>query len=315
MSSSATAPSTSSTSSSPNAKDQPSEMVRVPSNVVRVLMLPGYTQNATIFKGRMGAIKRSLPASVELVFAFLHQTHVVDMPTNSSADFDSSATSNSDSPETTPRCWWYAEEKEGYRHFAKMDETLEYLREFIITQGPFDGCWGFSQGKTTLGSWAEQQNISLMLITLPAGAACAAILTALVENPSLHPIFARDGPNWPPAPFKFSILSAGFMPQDPTMAKLFDKPLHTPTVHVLGRADTIVSNDRSTPLAEAFVDARVEWHEGGHHTPSKASWRHFFKHYLELFGLDGPGKEGIDSLPSPSFGTSSGTATPEGGRL
>ncbi|SCZ90444.1 BZ3500_MvSof-1268-A1-R1_Chr1-3g01993 [Microbotryum saponariae] len=285
MSSSATAPSTSSTSSNSNAKDQPSDMVRVPSSVVRVLMLPGYTQNATIFKGRMGAIKRSLPASVEL-------THVVDMPTNSSADFDSSATSNSDSPETTPRCWWYAEQTEGYRHFAKMDETLEYLREFIITQGPFDGCWGFSQG-----------------------AACAAILTALVENPSLHPIFARDGPNWPPAPFKFSILSAGFMPQDPIMAKLFDKPLHTPTVHVLGRADTIVSNDRSTPLAEAFVDARVEWHEGGHHTPSKASWRHFFKHYLELFGPDGPGKEGIDSLPSPSLGTSSGTATPEGGRL
>ncbi|SCV68482.1 BQ2448_603 [Microbotryum intermedium] len=292
MSSPAAVTSTS-TIPNPDNNNRPSDMVRVPSNVVRVLMLPGYTQNATIFKGRMGAIKRSLPASVELVFVDpASPTHIVDMPTNSSADFDSTATSNPDSPETTPRCWWYAEQKEGYRHFNKMDETLEYLREFITTQRPFDGCWGFSQG-----------------------AACAAILTALVENPSLHPIFARDGPNWPPAPFKFSILSAGFMPQDPTMSKLFDQPLHTPTVHVLGRADTIVSNERSTPLAEAFVDARVEWHDGGHHTPSKASWRHFFRQYLELFGPDGPGKEGIDSVPSPSLGTSSGTATPEGGRL
>lgn len=35
----------------------------------RVLMLPGYTQNAHIMSGRMGAIRKALPASVcELVF-------------------------------------------------------------------------------------------------------------------------------------------------------------------------------------------------------------------------------------------------------
>lgn len=72
------------------------------------------------------------------------------------------------------------------------------------------------------------------------------MLTALVENPSLHPVFAAPytDPNvvWPPAPFKFSVLSAGFMPADPVWKALFDTPSKTPTLHVLGRGDTIVGS-------------------------------------------------------------------------
>ena len=36
--------------------------------VPRVLMLPGYTQNATIMSGKMGAIRRAVKDSAELVF-------------------------------------------------------------------------------------------------------------------------------------------------------------------------------------------------------------------------------------------------------
>ncbi|GAA6012614.1 hypothetical protein JCM11491_005454 [Sporobolomyces phaffii] len=266
--------------------------------VPRILMLPGYTQNAAIFSGRVGALRRALKDSAELIF--VDPPHVVEMPTTSSQDFndkfDSSATAGSTSPEDTPRAWWFGQpspEDGVMRVYSKFDECVIYLRELMEKHQP-TAVFGFSQG-----------------------AAAAAILTALVENPSLDPIFSappRDSSvSWPPKPFDFAILSAGFFPLDARTQAYFATKPKTPTLHVLGRGDTIVGEERSVPLTEAFVDARVEWHSGGHHTPSKASWRRFFQAYIELFGDDGKGAEGIAELPSPTTGGDE-TELP-GGRL
>ncbi|TNY21796.1 FSH1-domain-containing protein [Rhodotorula diobovata] len=251
----------------------------------RVLCLPGYTQNAVIFSGRIGALRRALKDSADLVF--VDPPHVVDMPTSDASRFDSDAAATPTSDADTPRAWWFAESREDgqYRKFVKFEETLRYLRNILEKEGPFDGIFGFSQG-----------------------AACGAILTALVEQPSLDPIFAAPSENpdvqWPPAPFKFAVLSAGFYPLDPRANACFngDTKPKTPTLHVLGRGDTIVGEERSVPLTQAFEGARVEWHDGGHHTPSKASWRRFFQAYFEAFGEGGGGAEAAAALPSPAAG-------------
>ncbi|GAA5834201.1 hypothetical protein JCM9279_004244 [Rhodotorula babjevae] len=267
----------------------------------RVLCLPGFSQNAVIFSGRIGALRRALKDSAELVF--IDPPHILEMPTGDSSDFknkyDSDAAAAPTSDADTPRAWWFAESREDgqYRKFIKFEETLVYLRHVLETEGPFDAVFGFSQG-----------------------AACGAILTALVEQPSLDPIFAVPSQNpdvkWPPKPFSFAVLSAGFYPLDPRANACFKtgtKP-KTPTLHVLGRGDTIVGEERSVPLTEAFEGARVEWHDGGHHTPSKASWRRFFQAYFEAFGEGGGGAEAAAALPSPSAG---GADTPveAGGKL
>ncbi|GAA5857270.1 hypothetical protein JCM5353_003595 [Sporobolomyces roseus] len=256
--------------------------------VPRILMLPGYTQNAVIFSGRVGALRRALKDSAELIF--VDPPHVVDMPTTSSEDFkdkfDSSANANSTAPEDTPRAWWFGKpsaEDGQMREYSKFDQTVVYLRELMEKHQP-DAVWGFSQGATA-----------------------AAILTALVENPSLDPVFEAAPKDssipWPPKPFKFAILSAGFFPLDPRTTAYFETKPKTPTLHVLGRGDTIVGEERSVPLTQAFVDSRVEWHTGGHHTPSKSSWRRFFQAYVELFGDGGEGAKGIEGLASPTTGT------------
>lgn len=167
----------------------------------------------------------------------------------------------------------------------------------------------------------------------------AAILTALVERPHTHPVFAK--PFDPPlVPFQFSIIVAGFYPLDPRCLQLFEgqEKLNTPSLHVLGRGDTIVGEERSLPLTNVFNEARVEWHDGGafmtrasavvlyadingtgHHTPSKSSWRSFFKSYINSFIL--PRTLAGDRIevasPSGSDGSAppSGASTPTVGRL
>lgn len=140
---------------------------------------------------------------------------------------------------------------------------LQHLRDILEKQGPFDGVFGFSRS-------FPSSLLPRACCTDPfvaEGAAAAAVLTALVENPSLDPIFAAPSTNpdvqWPPKPFSFAILSAGFFPLDPKVSKYFNVKPKTPTLHVLGRGDTIVGEDRAVPLTQAFVDSRVEWHEGG----------------------------------------------------
>ncbi|KAI5474529.1 hypothetical protein MNV49_003085 [Pseudohyphozyma bogoriensis] len=208
------------------------------------------------------------------------------MPTISSADqFDSSATGQSSRPEDIPRTWWFSEDKpDGTKQYNKLDVALRFLREVLEQQGPFDAVWGFSQG-----------------------AALAGMLVALVETPSKNPIFAAPGSNWPPKPFKFGILSCGFEPVDPEVRAWFNPPPKTPTLHVLGRGDTIVGEDRSVPFIGCFEGARAEWHDGGHHAPSKASWRQFFKAYIKEFKSDTPD---VAAVPSPSA-----PAEPDGGKL
>lgn len=217
-------------------------------------MLPGYTQNAFIFSAKLGAIRKAVAKDVDLVF--VDPPHVVEISTTSSEQFDSTATADSDDPKTIPRAWWFAKAEEGRRHFTQFNESLVYLRKVLDEQGQFDAVWGFSQGATA-----------------------AAILTALLERPQLHPAF--KGISHPP--FKFAIISCGFLPLDESLTELFSKPVETPSLHIIGRGDTIVGPERSQPLIDSFLEPRVEFHDGGHFTPAKQSWRVFFKAYLSSF--------------------------------
>ena len=94
------------------------------------------------------------------------------------------------------------------------------------------------------------------------------------------------------------IAVGGFYPasKNPSFDSVFPIAASLPTLHVMGRGDVVVPPERSQTLVDACENARVEYHDGGesnsalqkrgigglmlgtgHFTPSKASWRHFFK--------------------------------------
>lgn len=61
------------------------------------------------------------------------------------------------------------------------------------------------------------------------------------------------------------IAVGGFLPgsSTPSFADYFPLPSHLPTLHVIGRNDTLVTEERGRTLVEKCENARVEFHDGG----------------------------------------------------
>lgn len=60
-----------------------------------------------------------------------------------------------------------------------------------------------------------------------------------------------------------AIFVGGFLPasREPSFEPYF--PVALPTLHVIGKTDTLVTEERSMTLVHGSTNARVEKHEGG----------------------------------------------------
>lgn len=65
-----------------------------------------------------------------------------------------------------------------------------------------------------------------------------------------------------PEPFSVivAICCGGFEAADPALANFY--PITTPTLHIIGKNDTIVTEERSRTLIRRCEDYRIEIHEG-----------------------------------------------------
>ncbi|KAL0955690.1 hypothetical protein HGRIS_001914 [Hohenbuehelia grisea] len=221
----------------------------------RVLVLHGFTQNGTIFRKRLGALRKQCGKDVDFYFfdapIVLHPVDLSTFAANPQASLE--ALKSVDDPSATPRAWWRAND-ERTRAFG-LEITLERLRD-LLKREKFDGVLGFSQG-----------------------AACAALLSALLEKPHVYPPFLVEGKS-PHPPFEFCVAISGFRLHDPLADQIFGDSYSTPTVHIIGRTDVIVSEERSQQLVAVSANQRVEMHPGGHFFPSKRNWLQFLADYL-----------------------------------
>jgi Serine hydrolase (FSH1) len=116
--------------------------------------------------------------------------------------------------------------------FTGWERTRDWAVELLRSGPPIDGIFGFSQG-----------------------AALAGLLAGLRDSqPSL-------------VQFKFAIMVGGFTSTMPKHAGLFRRKVAIPSVHVTGRADTIVPSRDSLRLADRFADPLIIEHAGGHVIP------------------------------------------------
>ncbi|CAO3684934.1 unnamed protein product [Rhizopus stolonifer] len=156
--------------------------------------------------------------------------------------------------EHKPYGWWYTPKNKSFedRYFIGYKESVAFIRQTLIEQGPFDGILGFSQG-----------------------ASFAAILTELLEKQS--PEFRHHDP------LKFSILVSGFRPnlqEAPSWLLMKKQGLKTPTLHCIGDSDTWVSPEKSFTLTQLFENPVIFRHSGGHYLPSTPTSQEAFARFL-----------------------------------
>jgi hypothetical protein len=234
--------------------------------MVRILVLHGFTQSATAFSKRLGALRKTCGKDCDFVFL---DGPLILTPADTQQFFAEARDAGHQEPvdpSLAPRAWWRADAN--YTKYLHFDETLKSVGEYLTKQAePFDGVFGFSQG-----------------------ACFAGLLTSLLERPEEA---ARRGlsNNGQPVhpPFKFCVMAAGFVPRDPSLSVLLTEVphpttglpgLHTRTLHIGGMTDVVISPEAVAKAARFCVNARVARHMGGHHVPSKTPWRNFLKAYL-----------------------------------
>ncbi|EKM81246.1 hypothetical protein AGABI1DRAFT_112919 [Agaricus bisporus var. burnettii JB137-S8] len=243
-----------------------------------VLVLHGYSQNANIFSKRLGALRKEAK-DVELVFIDApHILQPVDVTgehvNNPALNFELSTTEPLEQdPELIARAWWQPnpERTKG----IGLADSLAVVKD-VLQKRKFDGVMGFSQG-----------------------AAFAAIIAALLEKPETYPPFLVDGKP-PHPPMQFCIAVSGFKLTDPICDPIFTPSFSTRTLHVLGRNDIIVIEERSRKLIDVSSNKRVEEHDGGHFVPSQGNWRKFLAEFLRNpFGdIPSPGRVAVSATPS-----------------
>ncbi|PRT55578.1 Dihydrofolate reductase [Wickerhamiella sorbophila] len=129
--------------------------------------------------------------------------------------------------------WWPTNEHDP--KYYKLGDAFQTIKDAVETAGPFEGVLGFSQG-----------------------AGLAAVVTRhLPELVPSHP------------PLKFAVLYSGFKLKPEEYAHFYDPKLSTPSLHVIGTLDTIVSEERSMALYDACENPQILKHPGGHYVPSQ----------------------------------------------
>ncbi|KAI0724157.1 FSH1-domain-containing protein [Fomitopsis betulina] len=252
----------------------------------KVLMLHGYAQSGTIFSKRLGAFRKTCGKEFDLVFVDApHVLTPVDMailtstsPESSLDNLGAAEAAEETDPALAPRGWWRVNET--HTQTNGLEESLATLRD-VLAKDHYEGVFGFSQG-----------------------AAMAAILAALLEKPEVHPPFLVNGQP-PHPPLKFCVSVSGFLPHSPLCDTILLPSFSTRTLHILGKMDVIVVEERSKPALEISTNKRVEYHDGGHFVPSKAPWRNFMRSFLRDPTGDIP-------APGPAAPTqdASGASTP-----
>jgi fermentation-respiration switch protein FrsA (DUF1100 family) len=117
--------------------------------------------------------------------------------------------------------------------FSGWERSRDWIAGLLAAGPRIDGIFGFSQGAALTG------------------------LLAAVRDSQPAPLS-----------FDFAIMVGGFTSTMPQHADLLRHKLTVPSVHVTGRADTIVPSRDSLLLADRFASPLVIEHPGGHVIPA-----------------------------------------------
>ncbi|KAM5575487.1 hypothetical protein ABKV19_014446 [Rosa sericea] len=185
----------------------------------RFLCLHGFRTSGLILKTQLGKWPESVLKNFDLDF--------LDGP------FPAQGKSEVEGIFDPPYHEWFQFNKE-FSEYTNFDECLEFIEDYMIKNGPFDGLLGFSQG-------------AILSAALPGLQAKGLALTKVPK-------------------IKFLIIIGGAKFKSPTVAEnAYSSPIQIPSLHFLGETDFL--KPYGLELLENCVDPTVIHHPKGHTIP------------------------------------------------
>ncbi|SCU82453.1 LADA_0C05402g1_1 [Lachancea dasiensis] len=218
----------------------------------KILMLHGYAQSGAIFYAKTGGFRKNL---AKLGYELFYPCAPNKISGADIRDMDDIAsTFNTQAGTDDIYGWWLKDPNDEYR---VPQNTKDFLRDYIIENGPFDGIIGFSQGAGYAG----------YLCTDVRG------LLSLSEE---------EQPN-----FKFFVSFSGFRMAPKWFQQRYeDSPITVPSLHVLGELDTVVESSRVMWLYDSCSEKSrtLLKHPGGHFVPNGKGFVTNVTNWLQMVG-------------------------------
>ncbi|KAH6628855.1 serine hydrolase FSH [Chaetomium tenue] len=239
----------------------------------RILMLHGYTQSGPSFATKTSALKKVLntalkPRGLEAVLIY---------PTapNKLSPHDLPSPGEEDKPDPEWYAWYRKDDRTGeYRYLDKgMNLIADVLRE--ARREAREGAEAVAEGE---GEQGNRDGGVDCVLGFSQGACMAVMLAAALDgsmrnSPAQHASWlenVREANGH--RPLKCAVMYGGFMAAPPDLEWVYSPKVATPTLHVIGTLDTIISEEASQKLAGKCKDAQVVIHPGGHFVPLGKMW-------------------------------------------
>ncbi|KAL3233527.1 Family of serine hydrolases 3 [Nakaseomyces bracarensis] len=219
----------------------------------KILMLHGFVQNDRIFSAKTGGLRKALkklgyeldypcgPVAVDRT-SLMSSSSVKEVEADVAKQFNTDLGPGRDGKENELFGWWERKPGGSFYDYEIPHSTFEFLRSYILENGPYDGIMGFSQGGGMGGYLVSDLNRLLNLNK--------------EEQPDL----------------KFFIAFSGFRLEPEIYAQHFrEHPISIPTLIVQGELDTVVAESRVMSLYEAVLPQyrTLLKHHGGHFIPNQ----------------------------------------------
>ncbi|WJX63306.1 hypothetical protein P8452_48211 [Trifolium repens] len=198
-----------------NKNNNNNTVVRKP----RFLCLHGFRTSGEIMKKQIHKWPQNVLDKLDLVF--------VDAP------FPCNGKSDVEGIFDPPYYEWFQFNKE-FTEYTNFDECLEYIEDYMIKHGPFDGLLGFSQGAILSGALPGLQEKGVALRKVPK--------------------------------VKFLIIIGGAKFKAPSVVeKAYSSTIGCRSLHFIGENDFLKQYGKE--LIESYVDPMVIHHPKGHTVP------------------------------------------------
>ncbi|KAL6937645.1 hypothetical protein ACO0RG_004161 [Hanseniaspora osmophila] len=212
----------------------------------RILMLHGHAQSDKIFSSKTGALRKGL--TKQLGYDLYYPCAPTEIQL---ADFrEEGETAESlemyNSTAGTNIYTWFHKDPVTEENTIP-EETIGYLRQYVIENGPFEGIIGFSQGAAFAGYLASNFNELLHLQNEPDSVQC-----------DIKWFMNYSG---------FRVLTEKYQARS---YNLNPNGISIPSLHVIGELDSVVEETRVMSLYEAcdFEKRTLLKHPGGHFIPN-----------------------------------------------